>query len=464
MSLDPNATVRRRDLRTPPPRPAEPPVRPRRLAAARGRAAGAWSLWQEAVGKARRRLIVASRPWRDAAAPLVERAGLILGSVTPLGWAVLAMATLGWLLALTLGWAELAIGAAVLSVLFVLCCVFTIGRMQLSVDLEVDPRRVVVGGSAAGRIQVTNVARTPLLPLGLECPVGRSVARYTLPPLAGGASQEEIMVIPTAKRGVIELGPVTTMRGDPFGVVRREITWTDRIDLFVHPRTVPLEPVGTGLLRDLEGHTTNDTSMSDLAFHTLREYVPGDDRRYIHWRSSAKASAAAGAGTFLVRQFLDTRRSHIAIVTDAQASSYAGESEFELAVSVAASVALRALADEMDLTIVCGEHAASDPPPHIALDTYSRATWNAQWPLPAATGRLSQLAPDASVAVLVTGSTSDFATLQQARAYLPNEVNAFAIIVDQAGSMSLRQAGGLTILTLAELSDLPVVLRGGQIQ
>lgn len=187
------------------------------------------------------------------------------------------------------------------------------------------------------------------------------------------------------------MGPVRTLRGDPFGIVRRELAWTEQLELFVHPRTVPLAPVGSGLLRDLEGHTTNDVSMSDLAFHTLREYAPGDDRRYIHWRSSAKATAAAGTGTFLVRQFLDTRRSHIAVVTDVDETSYAGP-EFELAVSAAASIALRTLADEMDLTIVCGEHAASEPPPYLTLDTYARAAWS-HWTLPAATGKLNSSPP-----------------------------------------------------------------------
>ena len=66
--------------------------------------------------------------------------------------------------------------------------------------------------------------------------------------------------------------------------------------------------------------------MSDLAFHALRDYQPGDDRRYIHWRSSAKA------GRFLVRQFLDTRRSHVAVVVDSEAANYTDPDEFELAI------------------------------------------------------------------------------------------------------------------------------------
>ena len=124
------------------------------------------------------------------------------------------------------------------------------------------------------------------------------------------------------------------MHGDPLGLVRRTVAWTERTELFVHPFTVSLESLGAGLLRDLEGTVTPDLSMSDLAFHALREYQPGDDRRYIHWRSSAKHDR------LLVRQFLDTRRSHLAVVVDTSPEVYAGDADdVELAISCAASLA-----------------------------------------------------------------------------------------------------------------------------
>ena len=425
---------------------------------------------------------------RGALRPVLDAFARVLAAVSGFGWTVLTLAGMSWLLAGLFGWGELALLASVLLAAFVIACAFTIGRMNLLVELEADPVRVTVGESSAARVRVTNLARTPALPPGRGVPGGPpggrvtrppraaraghdrrraaslgDAGRFTLPPLAAGACHDEVVIIPTQQRGVIVLGPVVTQRGDPFGLVRREVTWTDQLELFVHPWRVPLEPLGSGLLRDLEGHTTNDTSMSDLAFHALREYAPGDDRRYIHWRSSAKVSSASGQGTFLVKQFLDTRRSHIAVVVDADESAYADPSEFELAISVGASVAVRALADEMDLTLVCGDHAAQKPIPSLALDTYSRAGFG-PWTLAQATGRLAQLAPDASVAILVSGARADFRTFARARAHLAPEVHTFAITAERGGTMALREASGMTMLTLGTLNDLPRMLPGVSVQ
>ena len=247
------------------------------------------------------------------------------------------------------------------------CALLAVGRTRVRIDTEVDPLRVTVGEPATGRISVTNESRRGMLPLLVELPVGITAARFTLPPLGSGKAHEELFVVPTERRGVIPVGPASTIQGDPLGIVRRTLRWTDVTELFVHPRTISLESLGAGLLRDLEGETTQEMSMSDLAFHALREYQPGDDRRYIHWRSSAKA------GRLLVRQFLDTRRSHLTVVVDADPDRFAGgEEDAETAISVAASVAKRAHMDEQDFTIVCRGSSASRTSASLAMDALAR--------------------------------------------------------------------------------------------
>lgn len=436
----------------PPPRPAR--VKWGRLGAVRG--------WLTDAAVPLRRAWFATGPFRAAVRPVLALVGNALRVVSGLGWTLLGAGVLFAVLGARLGWREFSYVAGVLFVLVIGAALFAIGRTRLEVGFEVAPQRIVVGDAAAVQFQVKNVGRMPLLPLGLEFGVGESLAAFTLPALLPGAEFADVAVVPGQRRGVIPLGPVKTQRGDPFGIVRREVVWTDQVELFVHPVTVPLEPLGAGLLRDLEGRTTQDISMSDLAFHTLRDYVPGDDRRYIHWRSSAKYSGLAEGERFMVRQFLDTRRSHIAVVVDVERSSYDNEDEFELAVSVGASIAIRALTDDMDLTLVCGEHAAIQPPPHLALDTYSRAGFDG-WTLAASTGRLNQLAPEASVAILITGPNSDFSEFQRARAFLPREVNTLALRVKAGGAISLQDSVGLTVVGIGRLADLPRVLAGGQL-
>lgn len=462
-------TVLRAPVATPeegaPPRRAEGRPRPPRRRAGSGvrgsigALVGVGRWWRRATEPVRGRVSATVERFE----PARRRLGGWLGVVSPLGWTLLTGGIGSWVLASRLGWAEFGYVAAVFAILLVLSALFTIGRLRLAVVLEVDPLRVLVGESAAAQLTITNKASTPLLPIGVEMTVGASVARYTTPILMPGALHEELTLIPTERRGVVVIGSVTTQRGDPFGAFRREVAWTDPVEMFVHPRTVPLEPLGSGLLRDLEGQTTNEVSMSDLAFHTLREYVPGDDRRYIHWRSSAKASAAAGAGSFLVRQFLDTRRSHVAVVVDVSPRAYRTPEEFELAISTGASVTRRALLDEMDLTVVCGEHAAVQPSPHTALDTFSRAELSG-WTLAKATGKLARLAPDASVVLLVTGSLTEFPELLHARGLLPHEVNTIGLQIQEGAGASLRQVAGLPLIGIGGLSDLAPVLANGGIQ
>jgi uncharacterized protein (DUF58 family) len=376
-----------------------------------------------------------------------------LAPVSRFGWTVLASSFGCWLLGWRFGWVELMLLATAALILFVVCVLLTIGRTTLRVDVEIDPQRVVVGEPAAGQVRVTNLSRGALLPIALELPIGISAARFSLPTLRGGSAHEELFVVPTTHRGVIPIGPAQTVRGDPLGLLRRSVSWTHVIELFVHPITVALEPLGAGLLRDLEGHTTNDLSMSDLAFHALRDYQPGDDRRYIHWRSSAKA------GKFLVRQFLDTRRSHVTTVVDSDVESYADAEDYEMAISAAASVTVRALLDEQEITVLAGDQAVPSGAGRRVLDAFSRAEL-ATHGLSDLAARAARIAPDTSIALIVTGSAVPFVELRRAASHFSIEVRTIALRIDPSATTGISGSSALMVLTLRNLSELAALLQG----
>jgi hypothetical protein len=378
-----------------------------------------------------------------------------LAWVSPLGWAVVALALIAWFAGARWSWPELKMIALAGLVLVLGCVLLAIGRTKVRIDTELDPLRVTVGDPAAGRVTVTNAARRRMFPIIVELPVGESAARFTLPALAAGAEYEELFVVPTERRGVIPVGPATTVQGDPLGIVRRTLQWTDRTELYVHPRTLSLESLGSGLLRDLEGEVTPELSMSDLAFHALREYQPGDDRRYIHWRSSAKHQR------LLVRQFLDTRRSHLSVVVDTTESVYSrGAADVELGIECGSSLVVRSILDEQDATILCHDEAASRTTIPLTLDAMSRATIGTD-DIFARCGEAVGLAPDTSVAVLVTGPRRSFIEIQRALGRFEVEVNKVAVVIDPAEKVGVKRAAGLTILVVGELADLRRVVLGG---
>ena len=387
-----------------------------------------------------------------------QRLNQALEVVKPIGWMVLGLGLGALVVATVTSWRELAVLGIACLALTVLALPFLLGRTSVSVDLRLQPERVAAGESVAAGVLVVNKASSRLVPTTLEVPVGSAIHRYGISSLPPGATHEESVTIRTERRGVIPVGPAMTRRGDPVGIFSRDVVWTPVREVLVRPHLVPMESLGAGLMRDLEGVSTDAVSQSDLAFHALREYVAGDDLRHIHWRSSAKVMASTGESALLVRQYLDTRRSHATIVVDDQLSSWFDPEDFETAMAVAASIAVRAVLDEFDVSFVCGSHASTGSDGHLALDAVCRADFGDRG-LVESGRQASMLAPDTSLAFFVGGSQAQFSDILRSAAAFPPEVRRFGIVVDPDGTSRVTETGGMPVLHLAAKEDLGGLLR-----
>lgn len=374
--------------------------------------------------------------------------------LTRLGWLLLGLSVLAWFAGWLLGWIELPTMAALGLLLLVLAVPFTVGRTSVTSQLEMSSLRVVVGEQAAGQLLVQNTSTRRQLPFELDLSVGESSARFAVPSLAAGESHEELLLIPTERRGVIQIGPATAVRGDPLGLLRRGVPAGEQQLLYVHPHTVRLGHLGYGLLRDLEGSESNALSNSDVAFHALREYEPGDDRRHIHWKSSARANQ------LMVRQFVDTRRSHITILLSADDREYAGDEEYETAVSVVGSIGLQALRDEQRLNVI----TAGDRLPTLSGQRFLDGLASVErrhkgGGLAANVLLMPEGSRQSSVLVLVTGSRLEPTRLRATAKRLSTSGLVLCVRIDASTESAFSVVGGLPTLSVADLKDLRRLLR-----
>lgn len=386
---------------------------------------------------------------------LARVVGPRLAIIAPVGWIALLFATASFVAGFALGWQELTYVGFTILVALLTCVVFLIGRATYAVRIELSPPRVVVGERALGRLAVVNDGPRPLLPSRMELPVGAGLAEFAIPALKPADDHEELFAVPTQRRAVIVAGPAISVRGDSLGLLRRTIRWTDPVDLFVHPHTVPLAPSAAGLVRDLEGQVTKKITNNDLSFHALRNYEPGDDRRYVHWRTSART------GQLMVRQFEETRRSQLTIVHSEQTGYYASAEEFELAVSVTASIGAQVIRDGTAMSVVTETRRMHTHSPtallddSCRLDLVGRRYADARAFVRDVTRRL----PPPSVLMLVAGSgmsTSDYRTVEL---LLPSDTSMLAFRIAAGEPPSLKPVSGMLVVTIGTLSDLPKVLR-----
>lgn len=377
-----------------------------------------------------------------------------LATISTLGAVVIGAVVLLWAIGGVFGWQELKVAALLGALLLLLSIAFIVGKAQYEVKLDLARTRVAVGDNAVGSIAVTNASPRTVLPSALELPVGAATALFHLPRMKPSEVHEDLFTIPTTRRAVITVGPVRSVRADPLQLLRRQVMWTDATDLYVHPKTTGLDGPAAGFLKDLEGLPTKELSSADVAFHALRDYVPGDDRRHIHWKTTART------GKMMVRQFEETRRAHMAVVLSINTDEYEREEDFEMAISAAASLGRQAIQEARELSIVTQRGPIRCETGKNMLDDMTRIVGNTRRGTALDLARsLSDSVPNASVVFFVVGSKVTPAQLRSASAAVPPGVRAFAIRCFTGANSARANIAELTVLTLGELSDLAAVLR-----
>ena len=410
---------------------------------------------------------------RRASAGLGATVNWLRETVNAAGWLLLLALVVGVALGLGAGLVEAWAIAGIAAALLLMSIPFLLGGHDYRINLQLDRDRVVAGSEVNGHIDIGNRSARVSLPGIVDIPVGDGLVEAHVPLLLAGAEHREQLTIAAKRRGIIDVGPMTIGRGDPVGILRREITWPGTQRIYVHPVTVRIPSTSAGLIRDLEGMPTRDIVDADLSFHAIREYVPGDSPRHIHWRSTAKT------GKIMVRQYEESRRSRIALLLGLnEIDEYADDDEFEMAVSAAASLALQGVRDGRDVLIT----ASGDIPEFSRTVVHSIQTvptLDAKSMLDSMSGieaspramRIEDVSkltvssfPELSVAFMFTGSELPLQRLRAAALAFSTQVKTVAVRCEPGAEPSFRTTRELSVMTIGALHDLQHMMARGAVQ
>lgn len=221
------------------------------------------------------------------------------------------------------------------------------------------PPRARAGDEVTTTLSVHNPSgrRLPVMRVEDSFPAFEDVA-VACESLPGGAGATAELTRTALRRGVYDGGDVRLATAAPFGVMRTHRAAEVSSRLIVHPAT---RAVSAFVLPETAATTADEAlavarSGAGEVFAGVRDYRPGDQRRWIHWRTTART------GRLAVREHEEPARSPVVVVV---AGLGDGDGAEEL-VSEAASVGLHALANGRPLHCVgpgrFGDHVENATP------------------------------------------------------------------------------------------------------
>ncbi len=219
----------------------------------------------------------------------------------------------------------------------------TRARYRISAQRRLDRGRASVGAIVRVEVELHNLSRltTPLL-----------LAEDALPPQLGGAQGDGarflINRIPAGGHGLVSyairpvqrgryvIGPLSVRLADPFGFCQLVRTFATSDGLSVLPAVVTLPSGRLAGQRSAGGDTRQrGITTSGEQDVTTRPYLAGDDRRLVHWRTTART------GELAVRREEQPWQSRATLLIDTRADAHiVGEPSpsFEFAITLTASI------------------------------------------------------------------------------------------------------------------------------
>ena len=379
----------------------------------------------------------------------------LVGAVTTTGWAVIMLVIVGLALAVAFQWVEALACALAGVVALVLAAMRVAWRPPHVVSIRVPNERIVAGQTAVGEISVRNERARSVRSGIIELPIGTGTGEFVVPPLGAHETWDEMFLISSRHRGLINVGPARAVRSDALGLLRRVRMWDEPVLLHVHPRTVRVPFDATGFQLDVEGVSTGKLSSSDVSFHALRDYEPGDDRRAVHWQSTARM------GKLIVRQYEETHRSHHVIVLDTSRDAWDHDA-FETAVSVAGSLGLANLRESRPVSLTTTEGWLPSGVAMRMLDALSEVKARSFGDLSRRVREAVAQRPGVSALTLIVGpNVTDTEAAHLAR-LAPIDVPVSIIRIGAEGVRARRDLGRGVLLDCSTLDDLPrIIVAGG---
>ncbi|RSM89691.1 DUF58 domain-containing protein [Kibdelosporangium aridum] len=209
-------------------------------------------------------------------------------------------------------------------------------KPRVEVARDVYPDRVERGSRAGITLRVHNPGTRRQPGFTAVDRLGASTLKIAVRSLAPGSEQSYLNELPTWERGRHEVGPLTLRRSDALGLGQSQLFIGTTATIWVYPRTHPVRSVASGLpLHHHEGAANENSPRGSLDIREVREYVPGDEVRHLHWKATART------GQLMIRDYADPQQPQFTVLLDNR-PAIPVEPEFEEAVEVAASLVVAA--------------------------------------------------------------------------------------------------------------------------